>query len=155
MAEATGLGTKFQREKDSPAVGFDDIASVVSITPPQLTRETVDVEELAPTDDMKRKLVGLIDGGDFTVTVNYDPEDATQKLLETDLANGVEVTYRIQFPYDDALYSGGGYCEINGIVTGFAPQEIASGEVMQAEITFAVTSKPDYVELVEIEGGGS
>jgi len=35
-------------------------------------------------------------------------------------------------------------------VTGFAPQEIAASDVMQAEVTIAVTAKPTYEELVEI-----
>lgn len=145
MAEATGLGTKFQRgDGEAPTEGFNDIAQVVTITPPQLTRETVDVEELAPANDFKRKLVGLIDGGEFSLVLNFDPEDETQQNLQDDFANGLPHNYRIQFPYDEDEYSGGGYCSITGIVTGFAPQEISAGEVMQAEITIAVTSKPQF-----------
>jgi hypothetical protein len=149
MAEATGLGTQFLRETAVTGV-FDAIAQVASITPPQLTRDTVDVEELAPADDFKKKLVGLIDGGEFSVTLNFDPEEQGHKDLEEDFANGVPYNYRIQFPFDETVYSDGGYYDITGIVTGFAPQEITAGDVMQAEVTIAVTAKPTYEELVEI-----
>ena len=153
MAEATGLGTQFLRE-NAVTGDFDAIAQVASITPPQLTRDTVDVEELAPADDFKKKLVGLIDGGEFSVTLNFDPEEQGHKDLEEDFANGVPCNYRIQFPFDETVYSGGGYYDITGIVTGFAPQEIAASDVMQAEVTIAVTAKPTYEELVEIEEEG-
>lgn len=149
MAEATGLGTQFLRETAVTGV-FDAIAQVASITPPQLTRDTVDVEDLNPTDEFKKKLVGLIDGGEFSVTLNFDPELQGHKDLEADLDAGVAHNYRIQFPFDETVYSGGGYYNIAGVVTGFAPQEIAASDVMQAEVTIAVTAKPTYEELVEI-----
>ena len=148
--ERTGLGTTFLRETAADSSVFTAIAQVATITPPQLTRETVDVEELAPADDFKKKLVGLIDGGEFSVTLNFDPEEQGHKDLEEDFANGVPYNYRIQFPFDEEVYSDGGYYDITGIVTGFAPQEITAGDVMQAEVTIAVTAKPTYEELVEI-----
>ena len=149
MAEATGLGTQFLRETAVTGV-FAAIAQVASITPPQLTRDTVDVEELAPADDFKKKLVGLIDGGEFSVTLNFDPEEQGHKDLEDDFTNGAPYNYRIQFPFDETVYSNGGYYDITGIVTGFAPQEVTASDVMQAEVTIAVTAKPTYEELVEI-----
>lgn len=148
--ERTGLGTTFLRETAADSSVFTAIAQVATITPPQLTRETVDVEELAPADDFKKKLVGLIDGGEFSVTLNFDPDEESHGDLEEDFANGVPYNYRIQFPFDETVYSGGGYYDITGIVTGFAPQEIAASDVMQAEVTIAVTAKPTYEELVEI-----
>jgi hypothetical protein len=147
MAEATGLKTTFMRETVASSGVFTAIAQVAKIAPPQLTRETVDVEELAPADDFKKKLVGLIDGGEFSVTLNFDPEEQDHKTLEDDFTNGVPYNYRIQFPFDETVYSGGGYYSITGTVTSFAPQEIAASEVMQAEVAIAVVAKPEYVPL--------
>lgn len=62
MGESAGLGTWFLRESATPGT-YDRIAQVATITPPQLQRDTVEVEDLAPADDFKKKLVGLIDGG--------------------------------------------------------------------------------------------
>ena len=150
MSEQTGLGTKFQRENDSVAGQFDDIAQVAVIGPPGAQRDVVEVEDLAPANDIKQKVVGLIDVGEFTVTLNFDPELQGHKDLESDLHDGLTREYRIVFPFDDELYSAGGYYPIDAVVTGFAPQEISAGEVRQAEVTLTVKEKPEYVPAVEL-----
>lgn len=130
MAEATGLKTKF-------ILGATEIAQVSGIAPPGPTRETADVEDLDPTDEFKKKLLGLIDGGECSFTLNFDPENSTHQACEAALYSGAEQTCKIKYR------SGKGYT-FKGYVIGFAPQEITSGDVMQAEITIAVTSKPVY-----------
>lgn len=130
MAESTGLKTQF-------ILGTNTIGQVASISPPGPTRETVDVEDLNPTDEFKKKLIGLIDGGDMSFTINFDPENATHQACEAALYSGAEQTCKIKYK------SGKGYT-FKGYVIGFAPQEITAGDVMQAEVTIAVTSKPTY-----------
>ena len=130
MAESTGLKTRF-------IMGTNTIGQVASISPPGPTRETVDVEDLNPADEFKKKLIGLIDGGDMSFTINFNPEDTGHQACEAALYSGVEQTCKIKYP------SGKGYT-FSGYVTGFAPQEITAGDVMQAEVTIAVTSKPTY-----------
>ena len=129
MAEATGLGTTF-------SWAGTPVGNLVSIAPPGPTRDTVDVEELAPADDFKRKLVGLIDGGEMSLTINFTPTAGNHALL-TALYNGESKQCVI-------TYKSTRTCTFDGFVTGFVPQEIASGEVMQAEVTIAVTSKPVF-----------
>src|SRR5690554_2731350 len=118
MAESTGLKTQF-------ILGTNTIGQVASISPPGPTRETVDVEDLNPADEFKKKLIGLIDGGDMSFTINFDPEDTGHQACEAALYSGVEQTCKIKYP------SGKGYT-FSGYVTGFAPQEITAGDVMQA-----------------------
>jgi hypothetical protein len=130
MAEATGLKTKF-------ILGATEIAQVSGIAPPGPTRETVDVEDLNPTDEFKKKLLGLIDGGECSFTLNFDPENSTHQACEAALYSGAEQTCKIKYR------SGKGYT-FKGYVIGFAPQEITSGDVMQAEVTILVNSKPVY-----------
>ena len=130
MAESTGLKTKF-------LLGASEIAQLAGITPPGPTRDTVDVEDLNPADEFKKKLIGLIDGGEMSLTLNFDPENAGHQACEAALYSGVEQTCKIKYP------SGKGYT-FKGYVIGFAPQEITAGDVMQAEVTIAVTSKPTY-----------
>lgn len=145
--EKTGLGTQFLREGD---YDYDPIAFVATITPPQLNRDMVEVEDLNPDDEIKKKLPGLIDGGEMAITLNFDPEEETHQDLEDDLANGVEHNYRIMFPYDETTHEHGGYYDITGIVTSFAPQEIAASDIIQAEVTITVTVKPEYTEAEEL-----
>lgn len=142
--EQTGLGTQFLRENDDEE--FEPIAFVAKIGPPELTREMADVEELNPQDQIKKKLPGLIDAGDLTLTVNYDPEEDTHQMLEDDFAGRKDRTYRIAFPGYEDEDDHKGYYDIVGTVSGFAPQEIAASNVIQAEITIAVSAKPEYEE---------
>lgn len=132
MTERTGLHIQLK-------VG-STITQVETISSPQPTRDTIDVEELNPTDDIKRKLVGLIDVGEMTFTVNFNPEDATHQALEAALYSGAlqscQIIYKVGYGYS-----------FSGYVTGFAVQEIASGSVMKAEVTVTLTTKPTYGSL--------
>ena len=130
MSEATGLKTIF-------ILGSTTIAQVASITPPGPTRDTVEVDDLNPADEVKKKLLGLIDVGECALTLNFDPANAGHSALEAALYSGALQTCKIKYP------TGSGYT-FSGYVTGFAPQEITAGDVMQAEVTITVTTKPTY-----------
>ncbi len=136
MAEATGLGTKFNRETDVPGT-FAAVGMIANITPPGAQRDVVEVDDLNPVNEVKKKLVGLIDSGELSLTLNYDPEDAGHGDLEDDFHAGLAHNYQIEL-------ASGGIWGITGIVTGFAPSEISAGDVMQAEVTITVTAKPEY-----------
>lgn len=137
--EMTGLKTKFQREGATPGT-YEDIAQVAGITPPQPERETVDVEDLDPADGVKKKLAGLIDAGEVSLTLNFDPENTGHTDLEADFYAGVAKNYRIKLPNNFGW-------TFSGLVTGFAPNEIASGDVIQVEVTIAVSGKPVLGEI--------
>jgi hypothetical protein len=130
MPEATGLKTIF-------ILGATTIAQVAGISPPGPTRDVIEVEDLNPTDEVKKKLLGLIDVGECTLTLNFDPANAGHQTLEAALYSGVLQTCKIKYP------GGSGYT-FSGYVTGFAPQEIGPSDVMQAEVTITVTTKPTY-----------
>jgi|SRR5690606_13368860 len=131
MAEITGLKTKFYRESDSGGT-FEEIAQVASITPPQAERETVEVDELDPPGEVRKKLVGLIDPGEVTVTLNFDPNNQGHLALEQDFRDGQPRQYRIKLP------NGYGWT-FTAIVTSYSPQEISAGDVVQAEVTLTLT----------------
>lgn len=136
MAEATGLGTKFKRETAVPGA-YEAIAMIANITPPGAQRDVVEVDDLAPLNDVKKKLLGLIDCGELGLTLNFDPADTGHDDLQDDFDAGIAHKYQI-------VLVGGGTWSITGIVTGFAPSEISAGDVMQAEVTITVTAKPTY-----------
>lgn len=130
MSEATGLKTTF-------ILGTTPIGRVASITPPGPQRDVAEVEDLNPTDEIKKKLLGLIDLGEMSLTINFDPADSGHAGLEAALYSGALQTCKIKYP------TRSGYT-FSGYVTGFAPQEISAGDVMQAEVTITVTTKPTY-----------
>lgn len=140
MSEILGLGTKFQRE-GATAGTFVDVAQVASITPPQSEADDVEIEELDPTDGFKRFLPGLIDAGEVPLTLNFDPADTGHTALLTDHQTRATKNYRIVLP-DGSQWTFSGY------VKSFAPQEIAAGEVIQAEVTIKVSGKPTLAQGV-------
>lgn len=136
MPESLGLKTQFQRE-GATAGTFETVAQVASIQPPQLERDVADVEDLDPVDEIKKKLPGLIDAGEVTLTLNFDPDDTGQTALETDFYAGATKNYRIKLP------SGQGWT-FPAFISGWAPQEITAGDVIQVEVTLTVTGKPTF-----------
>jgi|LSQX01.1.fsa_nt_gb hypothetical protein len=148
--ERTGAGTRFQREDDLIPGEFVDVAQVARIKPDDTELEMVDVDELSPADGFKKRIPGLFVGDDLTLTLNCVPEEETHEYLRQDKDDKLPRKYRIQFPYDETLYSGGDYREIVGQVTKYALQELAADEVLQVEVTIAIVEKPTYEPLVEI-----
>lgn len=140
MPEIIGLGTKFQREGATPGT-FEDIAQVVSITPPQSEADDVEIEELDPADGYKRYLPGLLDAGEVSLTLNFDPANTGHNALLSDHQNRATKNYRIVLP-DGYQWTFSGY------VKSFAPQEISAGEVIQAEVTIKVSGKPTLAQGV-------
>lgn len=129
MAESTGLKTKFYMDASTATT---EIGQVAGVTPPQPTRDMAEIEELDPTDEIKRKLPGLIDMGEASFTLNYDP--TAHAAVSTAFYSGTKQKCKITYP-------GGGSITFDAYVTGFAPQEITASDVMQCEITLTVVSK--------------
>lgn len=130
MAETTGLKTKFYRSEDGTV--WEEIAQVANITPPQPEREVAEVDELDPPGGIRKKLAGIIDPGEVSVTLNFDPSNQGHLKLDQDFRDGVARQYRIKLPNDYGW-------TFTGIVTSYAPQEISSDEVVQVEVTISLT----------------
>ena len=138
MAETTGLRTKFYREDDSGT--FVEIAQIASITPPQPEREVAEVDELDPPGDVRKKLPGIIDPGEVAVTLNFDPSNTGHLDLEQDFRSAEARRYRIKLPNSYGW-------TFTGIVTSYAPQEIASGDVVQAEVTITLSGVYEFGQI--------
>ncbi len=139
MAEITGLKTKFYREGATPGT-FEEIAQIASISPPQPEREVVEVDELDPPGSVRKKLVGLIDAGEVTVTLNFDPTNTGHLDLEQDFRDGSPRQYRIKLPNDYGW-------TFTAIVTAYQPQEISAGDVVQAAVTLALTGVYEFGQI--------
>lgn len=140
MPEMLGLKTLFQREGATQGT-FETVAQVANIQPPQAERGVVEVEDLDPQDDIKKKLPGVIDVGEATLTLNFDPEDTGHTTLEEDFYSGVTKNYRIKLP------NGKGWT-FPAFISGWAPQEISEGDVIQVEVTLTVVGKPTFGNIV-------
>jgi hypothetical protein len=141
MGEITGIKTKFYREGATQGT-FEEIAQVASITPPQPEREVVEVDELDPPGGVRKKLVGLIDAGEVSLTLNFDPTNTGHLDLEQDFRDGVAKQYRIKLP------NGYGWT-FSALCTAYQPQEISAGDVVQAEVTLALTGVYTFGEITD------
>lgn len=141
MGEITGIKTKFYREGATQGT-FEEIAQVASITPPQPEREVVEVDELDPPGGVRKKLVGLIDAGEVSLTLNFDPTNTGHLDLEQDFRDGVAKQYRIKLP------NGYGWT-FSALCTAYQPQEISAGDVVQAEVTLAATGVYTFGEITD------
>ncbi len=139
MPEITGLKTKFYRE-GSTIGDFEEIAQVASITPPQPERDTIDVDDLNPPGEVRKKLVGLIDPGEVSLTLNFDPTNTGHTDLEEDFLGGEARQYRIKLP-NDYGWTFTAYC------TAYQPQEVSADDVLKAEVTLLLTGVYEFGEI--------
>ena len=81
--------------------GQADLAQVLNISGPGITRDTIDTTDADATNDWRTRAVSYLDGGEITAEVNYDPDNATH---DTTSASGFLAfaqdprTYILSFP---------------------------------------------------------
>ena len=100
-------------------------ANVISINGPNPTRESIDTTHLGTSNDKTFIPAALVDGGDFSMTIQYDPT----------------VTIPINQPAETITIDpagSGSTLAFSGFLTG-ASHSFAVGELMQTDISGKVT----------------
>ena len=82
MAAKIGLGTTVAYESVTPGT-YTSVGEVFEFEPPTLTMDTVESSDFSHTDGYRRFIGGLIDGGEITFTLNFDPSGTIYATLET------------------------------------------------------------------------
>lgn len=136
MATNTSIGYGATFARDSGGGVFADIAEVVSITPPQMSRDTPDATHLASPDGYREFISGLRDGGEISLELNFVPADATQTLLRTDFDGDAPVDYQITFPDTSNVTA-------TAFVTALSPS-VPLDDKMALSVTLKVTGKPTW-----------
>lgn len=114
------------------------VAEVTNITPPSLSRDTIEVTNLESPDQFKEYIASLADGGEATITINYIP--AVSDALMTSFLAPVD-TFRILFP------SGTVALDFSGIVTGYEIGDVVADDKLSATFTVKATGKPAIVAV--------
>ncbi len=125
-----GYDSTFGIESTTP----DDyvvVAEVVSITPPAMQRDTIDVTHLKSPDSYKEFIAGLSEGGDASIGLNFVPSATDALVAAFDAGAG---KFQITFP-------NGVTMTFEGIVTSYELGEI-SLDKMSATLTIKATGKP-------------
>lgn len=133
-AATLGYLATFGIEGGTPGV-YVLVGEVTSITPPGVTRDTVDATHLTSPDSFKEFIPGLAEGGEASISINLVPS-ATDVLMVSFLAK--TDNFQIIFPNGVKL-------NFAGIVTGYEFGDITPDEKLTATFTVKATGKPTLV----------
>lgn len=132
MAGIDAFGTTLSRGDGAATEVFTPIANITSLSPPGISRETLDVTAHDSPNGYMEFLGGLKDPGEVSFDVNYDPSE--HDTLVDDFELDDPVNYEVSFP-DGTVWAFG------AILTGFEP-DAPYDDKLTASITLKVTSKP-------------
>ena len=118
----------------SPEV-FAAVAAVTSITPPGLSRDSIDATQMDSAEKWREFIPGLKDGGEATIEGHFvpggDAQDDLVAALSADTGN-----FRITFPNANT-WTFAGFC------TGFETTDPLDDKMMFTA-TFKITGKPTF-----------
>lgn len=138
---AIGFGTLFKTGNGATPELFSTVAEVTGITPPAMSRDTVDAtHELSP-EAWREFIAGLKDGGEVSFDMNFVPDsaDAANFMAELDLQGSAATKNRL------ILFPDGSVFKFAAILTGYEP-DAPIDDKMSASVTFKVTGKPNLVQ---------
>lgn len=100
-----GQGTRFYRSNTggTAIADWDQIAKVLDLTPPSMTRGSSENSYLENVNNSKNFEPGIIDPGESEITLEWDKADAAQTALKSDVTTKSNFWYGIRFP-DDTFY---------------------------------------------------
>lgn len=116
--------------------GATTIAQVRDIGGPGVSMDTIDVTTHDSTDAWREFIAGLKDGGEVSLDLVYDPDNASQTLLRTDLDARTVNTYSITLT--DATPAT---ITFSCLVTAFEPSAAVEDE-LGLSATLKVTGEP-------------
>ena len=139
MSRFSGHTARLTRSNaDSPET-FTQVAQVMSISGPGISRDTIDSTDADAVADWRTHLVSYIDGGEITIEVNLDLDNATHGSPAGFLGDFADQTlrnYRVEFP-DTSPVS---FWAFTGKVVGTEPSNPHDG-MSTMSVTYKVTSQ--------------
>lgn len=114
----TAFGTQlFRGDGATPTEAFTQIGEITEIQPPEVRRETVDATHMESDDQYMERIPAMLDSGQVTFTLNWDPASNTYANLRSDCENGTLRSWRIVIGG-----ASGRRIEGKGYVTQLTPQ---------------------------------
>ena len=126
-----GNDSEFGIEGDTPGT-YVAVAEVIAITPPGMSRDSVEATHLKSPDEFKEYIAGLMDAGDASFTFNF-VASATEAIYTAFQAR--TGNYEITFP-------NGVMMRFSGFFTSYEPPELTPGGKMEANAKIKATRKP-------------
>lgn len=114
------------------------VAKISQITPPELSRDTIDVTDHESTNAIREFLMGLGDSGEVAIEGFYVADDAGQEMIAAHYADRSIRTLIITFP-------DGSTCEFDAGVTKLKPIGEANVDgAMTFSASFKVSGSPTF-----------
>jgi len=145
MAGVAAFGTSLSRGQGDTDPGpetFDPIANITSLSGPSMSRDTIDVTAHDSPNKYMEFVASLIDGGEVTCDINWDPADEsldsanTTTTLMGDLEDTEPINYAIAFP-DGSKFAAA------LLITGFE-FEANFDDKLSASLSFKVSGLPTF-----------
>ncbi len=133
------FGTLMQIGDGAGTESFTTIAEVKDITPPQFSRETIDVTNHSSPGGWEEVIASIKRSGNVSFDCNWIPNSPTHDFasgLGADFQSGVNRHWRIVFPA-----AAGITWTFSGFITAFNPAAPVLG-VLGLSITIKVTGQP-------------
>ena len=132
MAGTDAFGTSLSRGDGAEPEVFTAIANITALTPPGISRETLDVTAHDSPDGYMEFIGGLKDAGEVSFDVRYDP--SVHDVLVDDFEAAEPIDYEVAFP-DGTVWA------FSAILTGFE-SDAPYDDVLSASLTLKVSGKP-------------
>jgi predicted secreted protein len=132
----TGWGGEFWLDNAAATPVLTELKQVKSFTLPQDEVDEVDVSHLKSPGRRREYAPGMIDGGEFEVTLNFRAGSDTDQLLAAALADGSTRSFKAVIPE-----RGVAAWEIEGecIVRGYDRGEVNPEDAMEATVTLRIS----------------
>jgi hypothetical protein len=115
-----------------------DIAQISSLSGPSLQADTIDVTTHDSVNATREFVSGLIDAGEFTVGLIFDPNVVTHTAMWNDLVARTSASFALHFPTLLAMSWG-----FEGFVTGFGPIEAQPDGAVTTTVTMKLSGAPN------------
>ncbi len=137
MAGQDAYGTQFKRDTDGAGT-FAAIAAVSDISGPEREREALEVSAHDSPDQYREFVKGFKDGGEVSITINYDPGDTSHEALDDDFEEDDLRDYQVVIlPGEPDEHTWQFTAMITNIGDAF-PHD----DKMEREVTVKISGKP-------------
>lgn len=109
-----GFGVTFEYE--NPSDTWVTVGEVIDVTPPSVSKDTIDTTHHGTSNGQRTFLGGLVDAGEATVEVNYDITDTGHVYLRGKALTANDSPTGFRFTYSDGASTVETF---EAIVTGF------------------------------------
>lgn len=136
--ESIGHGTKLMRSSDGTSAGtFTTVGRIRDVTPPELSRDTVDTSDMESEDRWRTYIGAMKDAGELEFEMTFDPGSDETTDFMGDLNDDDPGYYKLVFP--DATEWG-----FTAILTSFAPA-VPFADKMVTTIRYKLSGKPGWI----------